>query len=344
MVGMHNAASMVARCASQIEQLTQQVEKFNGIAFDGGVVRAGAAVYGHVSGEDRASLEAAAQTIRIGIANACHFVRAAKGFATDVKKELEPKILKLHSTVIQARLALASDAYLRESVRGIETLKLLEKIEKPTPDDLAITINAFGNLMQTTMPLFRATLAVSDDELRDILPTLVIAGATAATAIGAGGLVYFGVASLFGPVGIIGAAASAAGLAFGSMGAKKGAEWMESQQNNPSVVLLDVQKTLEECAAYLLGLLVISTEAEGGDDAVFLERVQQLRSQVSSDLVLTPEYVKAYFRQATKKLEGDMGLLKVRLEKYSAKLAAKQLKDIDLLSLSGVEERTVVEE
>jgi hypothetical protein len=86
--------------------------------------------------------------------------------------------------------------------------------------------------MQTTMPLFRATLAVTDDELKEILPTLAIAGVTAATAIGAGGLVYFGVASLFGPAGIIAAAAGAAGLAFGSKGAKKGAEWMDSQQNN----------------------------------------------------------------------------------------------------------------
>jgi hypothetical protein len=86
MVGMHDAASMVARCENQIEQLTQQVERFNGVAFNRGVVRAGAAVYERVSGDDRASLEAAAQLIRIGIANACHLVRAVKRFAPDVKK------------------------------------------------------------------------------------------------------------------------------------------------------------------------------------------------------------------------------------------------------------------
>jgi hypothetical protein len=42
----------------------------------------------------------------------------------------------------------------------------------------------------------------------------------------------------------------------------------------------------------------------------------------------------------TKKLEEDMGLLKVRLEKYSAKLAAKQLKDHSL-SLPGIDEQRV---
>ncbi|OIW24563.1 hypothetical protein CONLIGDRAFT_673710 [Coniochaeta ligniaria NRRL 30616] len=326
MLGMHDAATMVTRCEGQIEDLVQQLEKFNTVAFNRGIVRVGAAIC-TASDERAASLEATAQCIRVSIANACHLMRAVKGFAPDVKQALEQKLLALHGTVIQARLTLASDAYTRESVRGISALKLLTTMEKPTPDDLAITINSFGNLMQTTMPLFHATLAINDEEFKEILPNLAIAGVGAAAAVAASSLIYFGAATLLGPVGLMGAAAGAIGLAFGAKGAKKGAEWKEDQKSNPSAVLLDVQKTVEECAAYLLSLLIISTEEEGGDDAAFLRKVQALQSHVSSDLVFTPEYVKTYFKMVTKKLEKDMLVLKTRLEKYSGRLAARQLSE-----------------
>lgn len=223
-------------------------------------------------------------------------------------------------------------------------------MEKPTADDLAMTINSFGNLMQTTMPLFHVTLAISEEEFKEILPTIAIAGVGAAAAVAAGSLIYLGAASLLGPVGLVGAAAGAIGIAFGKKGVQKGAEWKAdketnrtSSQHNPvkahlievqltesrlaSTVLLDVQKTVEECAAYLVSLLIISTEEEGGDDVAFLRRVQALQSQVSSSLVLNPEYVKTYFKMVTKKLEGDMQVLKNRLEKYSARLAARQFNE-----------------
>lgn len=105
-------------------------------------------------------------------------------------------------------------------------------MEKPTADDLAITINSFGSLMQTTMPLFHATLAISDEEFKDILPNLAIAGVGAAAAVAAGSFIYFGAATLLGPVGLVGAAAGAISLAFGAKGAKKGTEWWEDQKTN----------------------------------------------------------------------------------------------------------------
>ncbi|KAH8903542.1 hypothetical protein BR93DRAFT_986246, partial [Coniochaeta sp. PMI_546] len=315
MLGMHDAATMVTRCESQIDNLTQQLEKFNAIAFNRGIVRIGVNL-GSTSGERAASLEATAHCIRVSIANACHLMRAVKGFAPDVKKALELKLLALHGTVTQARLTLASDAYMRESIRGISALKLLATMEKPTADDLAMTINSFGNLMQTTMPLFHVTLTISEEEFKEILPTIAIAGVGAAAAVAAGSLIYLGAASLLGPVGLVGAAAGAIGIAFGKKGAQKGAEWKADKETN-----------LEECAAYLVSLLIISTEEEGGDDVAFLRRVQALQSQVSSSLVLTPEYVKTYFKVVTKKLEGDMQVLKARLEKYSARLAARQLNE-----------------
>src|SRR5213083_1441506 len=183
-------------------------------------------------------------------------------------------------------------------------------MEKPAADDLAITINAFGNLMQTTMPLFKVTLAVTDAEFKEIAPKIAVAGVGLATALTAGGLIYFGAAAALGPIGLVGAAASVIGVAFGTNAAKEGAAWKQKQQTDrkqpsrpsllailatlltghaASVVLLAIQKTVEECAAYLLCLLVISTEEEGGDDAAFHEKVLDLRSQVSSNLAFTPK-------------------------------------------------------
>jgi hypothetical protein len=74
-----------------------------------------------------------------------------------------------------------------------------------------------------------------------------------------------------------------------------------------------------------VNLLFIAAEEEGSDEAAFLQKVQDLKAQVSSDLVLNPQYVKAYFRTETKKLEKDMQNLKVGLQRYSEELAGREL-------------------
>ena len=104
--------------------------------------------------------------------------------------------------------------------------------ETRTADDFAIAINAFGNLMQTTMPLFQTTLAITDAEFKDIVPSLAAAGVGLATAFTAGGLVYFGAAALLGPVGIFGAAAGVITAAFGTKAARGGAAWNKKKQTN----------------------------------------------------------------------------------------------------------------
>lgn len=91
MLGMHDAATMVTRCEGQIEELAQQLEKFNAFAFNRGIVRVGVAL-SRASDERAASLEATAQCIRVSIAKACHLMRAVKGFAPDVKKAVRDSI------------------------------------------------------------------------------------------------------------------------------------------------------------------------------------------------------------------------------------------------------------
>src|SRR4051794_1947531 len=98
-------------------------------------------------------------------------------------------------------------------------------MDKPSADDLAITINALGTLMQTTMPLFSVALSITDAEFKEIVPKIAAAGAGLAAAFTAGSLIYFGAAALLGPVGIVGAAASVIGAAFGTGAVKDGAAW-----------------------------------------------------------------------------------------------------------------------
>jgi hypothetical protein len=96
---------------------------------------------------------------------------------------------------------------------------------------LAITINAFGNLMQTTMPLFNVTLAITDAEFKEMAPLVTVAGLGLATAVAAGSWIYFGAAA-FGPVGLLGAAASAIAVAFGKNAIAEGAAWKRKQDTN----------------------------------------------------------------------------------------------------------------
>jgi len=88
---------------------------------------------------------------------------------------------------------------------------------------------------------------------------------------------------------------------------------------------LAIEKTIEECAAYLLCLLVLAAEEEGGDDAAFLKSVQLLSAEVASREALKPSYVRAYFKTVTKKLEKDMADLKSGLEEVTSEAAARRL-------------------
>lgn len=97
---------------------------------------------------------------------------------------------------------------------------------------MAITINAFGNLMQTTMPLFNVTLAITDAEFKEMAPLVTVAGLGLATAVAAGSWIYFGAAAALGPVGLLGAAAGAIAVAFGKNAIAEGAAWKRKQDTN----------------------------------------------------------------------------------------------------------------
>lgn len=88
-------------------------------------------------------------------------------------------------------------------------------MDSPSPDHLATTIGAFNNLMQTTMPLFDPTLAMTDAELKNIarnsavramVRTVPFVGIMGSLGLAAAGIVA-------GPIGIIAATATVAATA-----------------------------------------------------------------------------------------------------------------------------------
>src|SRR5436189_5453327 len=103
-------------------------------------------------------------------------------------------------------------------------------LDSPGVDDLAVTINTFGNLMQTTLPLFDVTLAVKDEEFSTVAGLSGITGLSLATSIGAGGWMWLGAAST-GPLGLLAVAGTCAG-AFGAATVVQGVKWNQRQKTN----------------------------------------------------------------------------------------------------------------
>lgn len=242
------------------------------------------------------------EAMKLSIAIACWLTRAFTAYAPAVKKQLEPKLKELNQIVLRSRLLLASQAYMSASQAPIDALEHLHSTPSPTPDDMAVTINSFGALMQSTLPLFSATLSISDAEFTHIPILAAFAGASLLTTGSAGIWALSATAGALGPLGLLGGAAIAT-VAFGTAAIVESVKWGERQRTNPSALLLTIQKTLEECARFLLGLLFMSPDEH---DRTHLDHVQALKAHLSSDLFLEPGYMKTYYKTVGLKLAHDM--------------------------------------
>ncbi len=67
----------------------------------------------------------------------------------------------------------------------------------------------------------------------------------------------------------------------------------------------------------------MAAEKGGGEDSSHLDGAQALRDSLSNDDFAKPGYMKAYYKTLTKKLEKDMGNLRIGLEGYRNELKAK---------------------
>ena len=90
-----------------------------------------------------------------------------------------------------------------------------------------------------------------------------------------------------------------------------------------SVVLLDIEKTLEECARFLLGLMFILAEEDKDnlEDKSHLVKVQELKDQLSSNLFTNPEYKRAYYKNVSIKLAKNMEELAIGIRSYGVEAA-----------------------
>jgi hypothetical protein len=193
-----------------------------------------------------------------------------------------------------------------------------------------MTINSFGTLMQSTLPLFDITLNITDKEFATV-STLVAGASVGLLATGGAGLWMWTAGAATGPVGLL-AVTGISTLALGTAAIREGLKWGERQKNNRSYMyllyplttltdttiattsLITIQKVMEECARFLLALLFIQAEMSPSDDATHLERVQQLKSQLSSGFATNKNYQKAYFKNTAIQLAKEMKALEVGLE------------------------------
>jgi hypothetical protein len=154
----------------------------------------------------------------------------------------------LNDVVIRARLTLASQAYIDTANAPIAALANLRRTRSynyklpvhlatltfcveqsdPTTDEIATTINSFGSLMQSTMPLFSATLAISDAEFATVTG-LAVAGGVGLAGLGGGGVWLWASGSAAGPLGLLAASAVTA-VAFGAAAVFEGVKWGKRQK------------------------------------------------------------------------------------------------------------------
>lgn len=85
--------------------------------------------------------------------------------------------------------------------------------------------------MQTTLPFFKATLAITDAEFASVSSLAIGAGASLLTVGGAGVWYMTAGAAVAGPIGLM-AAAGVASLALGTAAIIERARWSQKQKTN----------------------------------------------------------------------------------------------------------------
>lgn len=103
-------------------------------------------------------------------------------------------------------------------------------MDDPTNEDLAMTVNAFGTLMQSTLPLFDETLTITDGEFTTIVTLSATAGAGIIAAAGGGVWWTVGATTLGGPIVVGVAGAVAVGFGIGAI--VEGVKWGNRQKTN----------------------------------------------------------------------------------------------------------------
>ncbi|KAF2823261.1 hypothetical protein CC86DRAFT_469099 [Ophiobolus disseminans] len=313
MVGMYNLATQSERYANQIQDLLLGIDTFNnGTKLRGDMQKAVVAVV--VAGnKGLKTQQEKASAMAQGIAVACELIRGFVAVAPELKDALRPQIQRLNEVVIAARLVLAKNAYIANSNKPIEALEKLRRMDNPTNEDLATTVNAFGILMQSTLPLFDQLYTISDAEFSTVASLSLAAGGGVLAS--AGGVWWaMAASSVGGPVAMIAAgAAVAVGCGVGAI--VKGIEWGNKQKLNPSIVLLEIQKSLQECSLFILGLIYMAAQRD--KNPVYQAMLQHLEEQLKNANYAKKGYQKGYYKNVSEKLANDMKDLKKGLAKYN---------------------------
>jgi hypothetical protein len=80
-------------------------------------------------------------------------------------------------------------------------------------------------------------------------------------------------------------------------------------------VLIRIQKSLQECALFILGLIALAAEKD--KNSVYTEMLKDLKDQLKNANYRKEAYSKGYYDNVSAKLEEDMMKLREGLEAYT---------------------------
>jgi hypothetical protein len=85
-------------------------------------------------------------------------------------------------------------------------------------------------------------------------------------------------------------------------------------------VLISIQKSVEECCRFLLGLSFMIVDKGEKQDRAHLEKIQELRVQLGNENFAKPGYMKQYYQNTSLKLVKDMEDLAAGLRLHGAEI------------------------
>lgn len=81
-----------------------------------------------------------------------------------------------------------------------------------------------------------------------------------------------------------------------------------------SAVLIRIQKSLQECSLFILGLIALAAEKD--QNSVYTDMLKDLKDQLKNENYGKEGYSKGYYDIVSAKLEKDMRKLRTGLEEY----------------------------
>jgi hypothetical protein len=82
-----------------------------------------------------------------------------------------------------------------------------------------------------------------------------------------------------------------------------------------SAVLIRIQKSLQKCSPFILGLIAFAAERD--QSSVYTDMLKDLRDQLKNENYGRIGYAKGYYDSVSSKLEADMKKLRKGLEEYT---------------------------